>query len=149
MRTSPLRRYAVTTTITRVKKEETWPRYNRSCCLKPPDPEHSRYNPYTTQHRPPACSTSPKRAFSFPEIRTPAPRGRPRADPRAVLNAILWVEQNGEHWKHLPAIFPSQQTCYAKFMIWRSDGTLQKVKQALSEKTDSSTSISDPAMSPS
>ncbi|MFM0553615.1 transposase [Paraburkholderia sediminicola] len=79
----------------------------------------------------------------------PAPRGRPRADPRAVLNAILWVEQNGEHWKHLPAIFPSQQTCYARFMIWWGDGILQKVKQALSEKTDSSTSISDPAMSPS
>jgi len=52
-----------------MKKEKTWPPHDRSCCLKPPDPEHSRYNPYTTQHRPPACSTSPKRAFTFPEIR--------------------------------------------------------------------------------
>ncbi len=72
---------------------------------------------------------------------TPALRGRPRADPIGILNVILWIEQNGEHWKHLPATFPSQQTCYAKFMIWRGDGTLQKVKQALSERTGDATKI--------
>jgi transposase len=62
---------------------------------------------------------------------TSAVRGRPRIAPRDVLSAILWIEQNGECWKHLPVTFPSQQTCYNKFISWRSDGTLQKVQQAL------------------
>jgi transposase len=42
--------------------------------------------------------------------------GRPTADARAVLDAILWIERTGDRWIYLPAHFPPQQTCFAKYL---------------------------------
>jgi hypothetical protein len=58
-------------------------------------------------------------------------RGRPRRDCRAILNAILWVKQTGAKWHRLPATYPPQQTCYAKYLIWRRTGLLQRVGELL------------------
>jgi transposase len=63
-----------------------------------------------------------------------APRrsgGRPCADPRAVLDAIRWVEQTGERWLYLPAGFPPQQTCYAKYLLWKKSGLLAQIDAIL------------------
>ncbi|SDR51844.1 putative transposase [Paraburkholderia fungorum] len=54
-------------------------------------------------------------------------RGRPRRNPRHVLDAILWILLNNEKWHRLPAIFPPTQTCYAKWLEWSRDGTMTRV----------------------
>ncbi|QQC63786.1 transposase [Paraburkholderia ginsengisoli] len=59
------------------------------------------------------------------------PTGRPAADSRAVLDAILWIERTGERWLYLPAHFPPQQTCYAKYLHWKRSGTLDQVRTLL------------------
>ncbi|WP_222105773.1 transposase [Paraburkholderia sp. BCC1885] len=57
--------------------------------------------------------------------------GRPRSDPRQLLNGILWVLINGEKWHHLPSTFPAQQTCYAKWLKWKREGVMDAVLTAL------------------
>ncbi len=66
--------------------------------------------------------------FSSPAKKT---TGRPTADARAVLDAILWVERTGERWIYLPAHFPPQQTCYAKYLQWKRSGLLDQVHALL------------------
>jgi transposase len=61
--------------------------------------------------------------FEHPE----AGRGRPRRHPRQVLDAILWVLLNREKWHRLPANFPPTQTCYARWLQWNRDGTMNRV----------------------
>jgi transposase len=57
--------------------------------------------------------------------------GRPTADARAVLDAILWIERTGERWIYLPTHFPPQQTCYAKYLQWKRSGLLDQVRALL------------------
>ncbi|MFM0736614.1 transposase [Paraburkholderia xenovorans] len=57
--------------------------------------------------------------------------GRPTADSRAVLNAILWIERTGERWLYLPAHFPPQQTCYARYLQWKRNGILDQIHALL------------------
>ena len=38
-------------------------------------------------------------------------RGRPRAEPRIVANAVLWILTTGEPWSKLPGRYPSGPTC--------------------------------------
>src|ERR1700739_344779 len=53
--------------------------------------------------------------------------GRPRRDPREIVNAILWIVRNNEKWQRLPASFPPSQTCYIKWLEWRRAGMMSKV----------------------
>jgi hypothetical protein len=62
---------------------------------------------------------------------TSAKAGRPAADPRAALNAILWVVVQGKRWHHLPPGHPASQTCYNKWLTWKKDGTWQKIVDEL------------------
>ena len=59
--------------------------------------------------------------------------GRPAADPRAVLDAILWIERTGERWIYLPAHFPPQQTCYAKYLNWKRGDRLDQMRALLAQ----------------
>ena len=46
-------------------------------------------------------------------------RGRPRKNPRDVLNGILWVLRTGAPpWKDLPPRYPPHQTCHRWFQTW-------------------------------
>jgi transposase len=67
--------------------------------------------------------------FSTPGTRKAT--GRPTADARAVLDAILWIARTGERWIYLPAHFPAQQTCYAKYLQWKRSGLLTQVHALL------------------
>jgi transposase len=69
----------------------------------------------------------------FPEPKSLASRrvGRPRRDPRNILDAILWIEQAGEKWHRLPSTFPPTQTCYVKYCEWRRAGIVQQVMDTL------------------
>ncbi|MGF6773299.1 transposase [Paraburkholderia sp. GAS199] len=70
----------------------------------------------------------------FPAARAKKSTGRPTADSRAVLDAILWIERTGERWLYLPAEFPPQQTCYARYLQWKRDGTLEQVHALLADR---------------
>ena len=67
----------------------------------------------------------------FPTAGATKIAGRPTADPRAVLDAILWIERTGERWLYLPAHFPPQQTCYARYLNWKRSGTLDQIRALL------------------
>jgi transposase len=60
-----------------------------------------------------------------------SPRGRPRRAAREILDAILWIQMTGEKWHRLPATFPPQQTCYARYIAWRRDDSLQRAMELL------------------
>ncbi len=68
-----------------------------------------------------------KGAFPKEEFRAPGPKGgRPWADPRQVLDAILWVLRTGAPWKDLPARYPAYQTCHRRFAKWCKNKVLEK-----------------------
>ena len=58
-------------------------------------------------------------------------RGRPRRDPREVLDGILWILRTGAQWADLPERYPPSQTCHRYFQQWCRDGTLTRVLHAL------------------
>jgi transposase len=58
-------------------------------------------------------------------------RGRPRADPRIVANAILWILTTGEPWANLPGRYPSAPTCRCRFEEWQLNGTLARIIRLL------------------
>ena len=60
------------------------------------------------------------------------PGGRPRTvDLREIVNAILYVVREGVHWRALPHDFPPWPTVYFYFWTWRSDGTWQRLHDAV------------------
>ncbi|WP_027211252.1 transposase [Burkholderia sp. WSM2232] len=59
-------------------------------------------------------------------------RGRPRADPRVVANAVLWILTTGEPWSKLPGRYPSGPTCRRRFEEWQLNGTLLEMVRLLS-----------------
>jgi len=59
-------------------------------------------------------------------------RGRPRVEPRSVVNAVLWVLSTGEGWSKLPGRYPSPPTCRRRFDEWQMDGTLSEIVKRLS-----------------
>jgi transposase len=69
----------------------------------------------------------------FPQSGAQKATGRPAADSRAVLDAILWIERTGERWIYLPTHFPPQQTCYARYLNWKRSGVLEQVRALLAE----------------
>ena len=63
-----------------------------------------------------------------PLIPPPKPGGRPReVDLRAVVNAALYVEQQGGGWRRLPLHFPPWQTVYCYVRAWKRDGTWEAI----------------------
>ncbi|SDD48990.1 transposase [Paraburkholderia lycopersici] len=61
-------------------------------------------------------------------------RGRPRAEPRVVANAVLWILTTGESWSRLPARYPSGPTCRRRFEEWHVSGTLLELVELLSQR---------------
>ena len=64
----------------------------------------------------------------FPE---PASTGRPRRDPRQVLDGILWILRTGSPWRDLPGEFGTWKTAWRMFDQWTSDGTLDGILNRL------------------
>jgi transposase len=60
-------------------------------------------------------------------------RGRPRAEPRIVANAVLWILTTGEPWSKLPGRYPSGPTCRRRFEEWQVNGTLTEMVRLLSQ----------------
>lgn len=63
----------------------------------------------------------------------PAETGRPRNDPRKVVDSILWVLRTGSPWRDLPQeeAYVPWQTAWRKFDEWHANETLAKILQHL------------------
>lgn len=58
-------------------------------------------------------------------------RGRPRAHPRTIVNAVLWILTTGETWSKLPSHYPTVPTCRRRFAEWQMNGTLIEIVKRL------------------
>ncbi len=64
-------------------------------------------------------------------------KGRPRIDPREILEGILWVLKTGSAWKTLPKRYPSYQTCHRRYQEWVKNGLLETLLKELIEDLES------------
>ncbi|WP_250527990.1 transposase [Caballeronia sp. GAWG2-1] len=58
-------------------------------------------------------------------------RGRPKAHPRTVVNAVLWILTTGETWSRLPSHYPTVPTCRRRFVEWQLNGILIEIVKVL------------------
>jgi putative transposase len=74
--------------------------------------------------------------FALVEPLLPRPKkmGRPPADLRAVLNAILYLVRTGCQWRLLPHDFPPWSTVHTWYRRWRQDGTWERINEALRQR---------------
>jgi transposase len=61
----------------------------------------------------------------------PVQRGNVRIDNCLMLNAILYVAENGCKWRALPTEFGSWHTVYTRFKRWSEAGVIDRVFEAL------------------
>ena len=60
-------------------------------------------------------------------------KGRPRKNPRDVLNGIFWVLRTGAPWKDLPQRYPPYQTCHRWFQTWVQQEVFSQILTELGE----------------
>jgi putative transposase len=53
---------------------------------------------------------------------------------REVVNAILYLTHTGAQWRYLPHDLPDWQLVYHYFDLWKKNGTLQRIHDALRVK---------------
>src|SRR5690606_6762049 len=70
-------------------------------------------------------------ALIEPFLPRPKAMGRPPADLRAVLTAILYLVRTGCQWRMLPHDFPPWSTVHTWYRRWRNEGTWEKIQEAL------------------
>ena len=63
----------------------------------------------------------------------PVPRGNIRISGLDVLNAILYVAENGCQWRRLPEHFGPWHTIYMRMNRWSKQGVLDRVFTRLQE----------------
>jgi len=73
-------------------------------------------------------------ALVRPFLPQPKKMGRPPADLRAVLNAILYLVRSGCQWRLLPHDFPPWSTVHTWYRRWRRDGTWERLHEALRQQ---------------
>ena len=72
----------------------------------------------------------------FPHPPVAPQGGRPRVEPRACLEGILWVLASGARWKDLPERYPSPATCWRRLREWTDSGIFLKAWERLLGKLD-------------
>ena len=65
-----------------------------------------------------------------------AATGRPRRDPRIIVNGMVWILMTGAPWRDLPERFGPWQTVYHRFNQWSKDGTIEKIAAAIRAELD-------------
>lgn len=67
-----------------------------------------------------------------PLLPPPKPGGRARTVAlREVVNGLLYLNREGCSWRALPHDFPHWRTCYEYFRNWQTDGTWDRLLNAL------------------
>jgi transposase len=56
-----------------------------------------------------------------------AGRGRPRADDRQTLEAILYIQRTGCAWADLPPELGNHATAHRRWQEWRADGLWDQI----------------------
>jgi putative transposase len=65
-------------------------------------------------------------------IPAPKPGGRPaKYERREIVNALLYLNRTGCQWRLLPTDFPPWSTVHTWYRRWRTDGTWQRLNDAL------------------
>src|SRR5690606_3339677 len=62
--------------------------------------------------------------------------GRPRADPRRILNGIIYVMRSGCQWNRLPEKFGSDSTVHRTMQRWNQKGVLKRFWAVLIEQCE-------------
>jgi transposase len=62
--------------------------------------------------------------------------GRPWADHRRVVNAVLWRTRAGAAWRDVPAGYGPWKTAYNRHRRWSADGTWDRVLGELQRGSD-------------
>jgi putative transposase len=57
----------------------------------------------------------------------PQRTGRPRIDPRAALDAILFRLRSGCQWNRLPREYPDDSSVHRTFQRWVRTGVLERI----------------------
>jgi putative transposase len=71
------------------------------------------------------------------DLDDPAPSmGRPRIDPRAALDAILFRMRTGCQWNQLPEEFPDDSSVHRTMQRWQRLGLFEKLWAVLVERCD-------------
>lgn len=70
-------------------------------------------------------------AYLKPMLSKPAKRGRPPADRRRIIDAILYLVKCGCPWRYLPADFPKWKTVYHVFRQWIANHQWAALNDAL------------------
>ena len=64
----------------------------------------------------------------------PKPRGTLTYSNLEVLNAILYIAENGAKWRRLPESFGNWHTIYTRMRGWAKTGVLARVFEALQQE---------------
>lgn len=76
------------------------------------------------------------------EVDPPASTGRPRADARSILDAIIYRSRSGLQWNQLPAAFPNgdpfpdDSTVHRTMQRWNVLGIFERVWALLIEECE-------------
>ena len=65
--------------------------------------------------------------------------GRPWADHRTVVNAVLWRTRAGAAWRDLPSGYGPWKTAYNRHRRWSGDGTWERLLRELQRGCDAGT----------
>lgn len=66
-----------------------------------------------------------------PLLPPPSRTGRPRADDRRTLNAILFVLRSGCRWQDLPPTYGSPVTAWRRLRQWEERGVWDRIWRTL------------------
>lgn len=72
----------------------------------------------------------------FPHPPVSPKGGRPRIEPRACLEGVLWVLKTGARWQDLPERYPSPSTCHRRHRDWTEAGIFTKAWRRLLHRLD-------------
>ena len=70
------------------------------------------------------------------ELDPPSGTGRPRTDPRAALNGIIYQMRSGCQWNHLPRPFGDDSSVHRTFQRWVHKGVLERIWATLVESCE-------------
>ena len=66
-----------------------------------------------------------------PLLPLPKPMGRPRANDRQTLDAILFVLRSGSRWEDLPRELGSATTAWRRLKTWEEAGVWENIWRAV------------------
>ena len=64
----------------------------------------------------------------------PVQRGNVKIDNRQLLNALLYIAENGCKWRRLPKEYGNWHTIYTRLRRWAEQGVLEKIFETLQHR---------------